>query len=316
LAHALVRASANGNVLEVQPGDLIDGRYEVLRMIGTGGMGSVFEVKRLSDGSSFAMKMLSRTCEPIAVARLAREAQSALKVDSPHVVSIRDVGMSRGQLFLVMDLVAGPTLAMDRQRQGDRPWGVGVLRQIAQGIEDIHRAGVVHRDIKPSNIIMSYGDDAALPRVKIADFGIASVKPSSTESTEREVGGQSSLTRTGHILGTPAYMAPEVHDGGRDVGPPSDMFSFGILAREVLYGKKGSSVPLGLLVAVSATHTIVPFDRSHSDIDEETAEVIDQCLAFNPLDRPSAARVRMVLARYEERLRNGSVLVFRKTGGT
>lgn len=172
---AAEEAVADANV-EIAPGQVIEERYEIVRLIGTGGMGSVYEVKRLVDGKRFALKALLGVSDPFARARFAREAQIAAQVSHPNVVSIVDVDQAKaGYLFLVMELLEGTTLHEVRRRNKDIPWSLFVLAQVAEGLHAIHEKGIVHRDMKPGNVLLSRGADGRRPLVKITDFGISSL---------------------------------------------------------------------------------------------------------------------------------------------
>jgi serine/threonine protein kinase len=158
------------------PGDVVENRYRVVRLLGEGGMGSVHEVERLVDGNHFAMKLLSVVNDPVARARFAREAQIAANVKHTNVVSLVDFDVAReGFLFLVMELVEGATLREVRKRALDVPWTLFVLAQVADGLDAIHAQGIVHRDLKPANVLISRGTDGRRPLVKITDFGVSSL---------------------------------------------------------------------------------------------------------------------------------------------
>jgi serine/threonine-protein kinase len=293
LASALVKASRSGLGKQLETGDIVDGRYRVGRHLGTGGMGTVFEVQRVSDEKRFAMKVITGKHSSVAVARLAREAENALRVECPSVVGLRDVGTTEDNvLFLVMDLVEGPCLAEEKARFGDTNWCVEVLRQIAEGLAAIHKAGVVHRDIKPRNVLLSYADDPLWPKARIADFGLAAALASDgDESGTADSRGQG-LTRTGHVVGTPLYMAPEAHGPSQMVGAPSDIFSLGVLAREILKLETSCfAVPLGMMLAVQHTNEVTPIRKARPELDPVLAEVLDACLALDPSQRPSADQV-------------------------
>jgi serine/threonine-protein kinase len=160
----------------LDPGDLVQERYRVARMIGTGGMGAVYDVERLADKKHFALKVLSVMSDGAARARFAREAQAAATVSHPNVVSIVDFDVAKeGYLFLVMELVEGNTLLEVRRRHRDVPWTLYVLAQVAAGLDAVHAKGIVHRDLKPGNVLLSRGADGRRPLVKITDFGISSM---------------------------------------------------------------------------------------------------------------------------------------------
>ena len=170
---ALALASGDsGEAPRLVAGDLVQNRYRVIRQLGAGGMGTVYEVERVSDGRRLALK-LARELDGGTLARLAREAQMASTVAHANVVGILDVDVaSSGFLFLVMELVEGQSLHELRQRFGDPAWALPVLQQIAEGLAALHAVGVVHRDLKPGNVLLTRRPDGGLG-VKISDFGIA-----------------------------------------------------------------------------------------------------------------------------------------------
>jgi hypothetical protein len=149
-------------------------------------------------------------------------------------VPVLDLGVTQsGMLYLVMELVAGSSLAAARARYGDQRWVLLVLFQIAEALVAMHARGIIHRDLKPSNILLD-GD-----RVKVADFGLAGLTDSAlvgeadTIDPDSPLANSPDLTRTGAILGTPLYMAPELAGGARAAGPTADVFSLGVVAYEL-----------------------------------------------------------------------------------
>ena len=196
-------------------------------------MGEVHEVERLTDGRRLALKTITGNAKRESLARFAREAQVAAELDHPNVVATLDIGVTRsGTLFLVMELVTGASLAAARTRYGDVPWAIPVLQQIATALAAMHAQGIVHRDLKPSNVLVDGNT------VKVADFGLAGLVNQSdvaaTLSPAEAAAVSPALTRTGAIMGTPIYMAPELAGGARAAGPSADIFSFGVVAYELL----------------------------------------------------------------------------------
>lgn len=299
LAAALVEASKIRNEHVVQVGDLVDGRYRVVHVLGHGAMGCVYSVVRIADEQAFAMKVILGSHNPVVMARFAREAESALKVESSSVVAVRDVGTtSEGLFFLVMDLMIGPCLADESSRFGEIPWALRILDQIAEGLEAIHDSGVVHRDIKPRNVLLSYEQDALHPQARIVDFGVSALRWDETTQRDGDQPNKPNLTRTGSVVGTPLYMAPEMHFGAKDSGTKSDIFSFGLLAREILVSEPESHfVPLGLLMAAQDGVAPPALRSLQPALAEDVAALFDRCLAFRPEDRPSAMELREVLGR-------------------
>jgi len=199
------------------------GRYEVERSLGTGTMGLVLKAIDRQLDRPVAIKLLlgSGADDSERRARFLREGQAAARVRHPNVVSIYELGFHGDEPFVAMELVEGPTLReWVKARQPGRAAVLALLGEIAAGLDAIHAAGVVHRDVKPENILV---DAAGHPRV--ADFGLA------RGSSARD------LTRTGQLLGTPAYMAPEQLEAG-EATPASDQFAFCALALEALVGRR------------------------------------------------------------------------------
>ena len=269
----------------IVPGAIVEDRYRVFDRIGAGGMGAVYRVERLTDGRRLALKVLTGVADRMALARFAREAQVAAEIDHPNVVSVLDVDVSRsGMLFLVMELVAGGSLADRRERYGDVTWVLPLLRQVTAALAAMHARGIVHRDLKPSNILM----DGVTP--KVADFGLASLAERAISVDAATVDKNAApaeslqLTRTGAVMGTPLYMAPELSRGGRDAQPSSDIFSLGVVAYELL-SKELPRPPLR------------PLARTRGDLPAELCALVDSCLLEAPDARPSAATIVSALDR-------------------
>jgi hypothetical protein len=300
LAEALQRLDG-GTTSELAPGSDIDGRYQVVRRIGAGGMGSVYEVVRTSDKRHLALKVMHGNANPGLVARFAREAQVLARLSHKNLVAILDVDIAKsGAIYLVMELVEGPTLEDERKRWGDLTWARPILRQIAAGLAAVHEQGVVHRDLKPSNVLVT-----ADGVVKIADFGVSTlgVALEATVASGPEARAQiavtptlaatpSGLTRTGAIVGTPMYMPPEFLRGSRDATPPADVFSFGVLAYELACGRHPfGEPPAAALVAGKPT----PRFGEHCALPPDVAALLDRCLATEAGARPAALEIAEVV---------------------
>lgn len=172
----------HGQIRPLEAGEVIETRYKVVRKVGEGAMGAVYEVERVSDGKHFALKMLTDVSGGLNVARFAREAQIISQLNHPNVVSIVDVDVaSSGFFYMIMEFVNGLSLRQQRKRYRDIQWALPVLTQVADGLRAIHAKGVVHRDLKPGNILVTDVADGSAPIVKIADFGISSLESAAEE---------------------------------------------------------------------------------------------------------------------------------------
>ncbi len=275
-------------------GEVFHTRYRVVRALGEGGMGAVFEVERLTDAQHFAVKVLTGRIAGTAAARFAREAEIGARLQHPNLISIVDVGVREsGAPFLVMALVRGGSLEGRRARFGEVAWALPILKQIALGLSVLHEAGVVHRDLKPSNVLLDDSDPESVV-AKISDFGISRfgrLDEAGTVDPEALTVGVSTpdLTGTGAILGTPAYMAPEAARGGRSVDAAADVFAFGILAYEVLTGRAPFSThPVLLARAGRPLPAPAPIDDARA---APLRATVLACLAEDPRSRPSAPTI-------------------------
>ena len=214
----------------LQPGALLDGRYRILSMLGTGGMGSVYRAEHEAIGRVVAVKVLHpEHCASHAEReRFRREARVAVRLRSPHVVETLDFGEDpEGRLFLVMELLEGEpvrsVLAREGQLAPERV--VRLLRQLLAGLEAAHAAGIVHRDLKPENLWLD--GSGASERLRLLDFGIAKWTGPASGTAQ---------TQAGLVVGTPEYLAPEQAVGG-EVDHRADIYSTGVLAFVLLTGR-------------------------------------------------------------------------------
>jgi hypothetical protein len=297
LAQALARL---GTGAALPDGELVGGRYRVVRPLGSGSMGDVYEVARVADGRRFALKLLHGDADRDVRVRFAREAQILSQLDHPNLVAIVDIDVTeRDELYLVMDLVEGTTLERARGRGRDLDWIVSALRQVAAGLAAIHRAGVIHRDLKPGNILVAARRGGSL--VKIADFGVSSLNGKRELCDTQPIhladeGTTAHATRRGVVVGTPSYMAPELADCV-DATFAVDIFSFGVLAYELCAGQRPFAEPaftrrlLGAAIdAPAPLHTVAP------QLPAALAALLDSCLDPQPRRRPTAATLAAALA--------------------
>jgi serine/threonine-protein kinase len=209
-------------------GSVVDNRYDVLSVLGEGGMGIVYEIRHRALGKRFALKALRKdlASDSEIAARFMQEALTAASVSHPGLVEITDFGtLSTAQPFFVMELLEGQSLATMIRRGGPIPAAraVGIVRQIAQALSAAHERSVIHRDLKPDNIHIS-PTDAGSDRVTIVDFGLAKVV------------GASRLTRAGMVFGTPHYMSPE-QAMGEATDHRADIYALGVVMYEMFTGR-------------------------------------------------------------------------------
>lgn len=213
------------------PGTLLAGRFEIVGLLGRGGMGEVYAARDLELNSEVAVKRVRAAIasDARALTRFKREVLMARRISHPHVCRIHDLSSAGGDYFLTMELLRGPTLTQWLQQNGPLQPDAArrVLEEVAAGLDAAHAAGIVHRDLKPGNVILDDADGTAGPRAVITDFGLARA---ALEAQEAEIASGSRL------LGTLAYMSPE-QLSGLPVTPASDLYSFGLIAYEVLTGR-------------------------------------------------------------------------------
>ncbi|HEY0133669.1 MAG TPA: serine/threonine-protein kinase, partial [Nannocystis sp.] len=223
-------------------GKVLQGRYEIVRRLGAGGMGVVFLARHIHLDKHFALKIISPRFldEPEIAERFLLEARAASKIDHPNVVSITDFGVpEEGPAFFAMEHLEGEDLAKMLAREGHLPWprALPIVAQIARALAAAHARGVVHRDIKPQNCFRITRDDNP-DFIKVLDFGLAKVL-SGTGNSAWTVGG------------SPGYIAPEIYRGGK-VDHRVDIFALGVLLHTLLVGRLPAQDPDPGVAAVPA----------------------------------------------------------------
>jgi serine/threonine-protein kinase len=247
------------------------GDYELIEEVGRGGMGVVYRARQLSLGRVVAVKMLlrGRWASINDQARFRTEAESAARLDHPNIVPVYEVGEHGGHSFFSMKFVAGQTLS-DRLKSGPMPprEAATLLTSVCRAIDFAHRRGVLHRDLKPSNIVI---DDRGQPHVM--DFGLA-----------KQVADTVSLTRTGAVLGTPAYMAPEQAAGNRGaVGVTSDVYSLGTILYHMITGHPPFEANSPMEIVLKVLEQDPPLPRTvHPKVDRDLEMITLRCLQKPP----------------------------------
>ncbi len=255
---------------------MLGGRYRLGRVIGRGGMGEVFLAEDTVLGREVAVKHILAGEEDSVVAtqRLLREARSAARIHHPHVVTVHDLVIEGTEAYIVMEYVPAENLAQVIRRGALAPERAARIgSQVASALAAAHALGIVHRDVKPSNILLSPGDNA-----KLTDFGVA------------RVAGDTGLTKTGHLIGSVAYLPPEVARGS-EAGPASDVYSLGATLFASVEGHAPfashdeSSTSVSMLVRL-VTEAAPPAAHGGS-----IAGLIARMLAVEPGARPTALEV-------------------------
>ena len=280
------------------PGDelkdrVLGGRYRVARLLGRGGMGAVWVARDEQTGTDVAVKLIKASLldDPAALQRFRREMRVMAGLSHDNIVRGVDAGEDEGVLWLAMELIAGQTLRERLDARGRLPWAesLGVVRQIARGLGAAHQAGVVHRDLKPENIMIVPGDDGAV-HVKLLDFGVA--KASHAE------GGQSSMTGTGFIVGTPGYVAPEVVLEGKTNDPRTDFYALGVVWYEMLTGQKPFAAKTAFALAMRHAHErpptfneVAPFATVPAPVES----IVMRLMGKSPEERPPDAATLLML---------------------
>ncbi|UQA56005.1 serine/threonine-protein kinase [Polyangium aurulentum] len=258
----------------MQPGDLVGEDFELHRLAGSGGMGHVYEATDRRTDRTVAVKILKGD-DGADAARFAREAQILTGLDHPHVVRFVTYGITgTGAHYLVMEWLDGEDLARRLSRAPlTVEQSVALAIRIAEALAFAHARGVVHRDLKPANIFLPGG---RIEDAKVLDFGLAHLGGAGTR-----------MTRSGAVLGTPGYMAPEQARGNERVGPESDVFSLGCVLYECLTGEKafGGTHMVAVLTKILFDQTPRARDRC-PQLPEDLDALLERMLSKNPAERP------------------------------
>src|SRR5215471_14650499 len=256
------------------------GRYQIVRLLGEGGMGAVYEAVHPILKKRFAIKTLLPSIAemPEARARFLREGEATSRINHPNVVDVSDVGTEAGVPYLVMEYLEGETLAehLDKRVRLDIGEAVDLMLPVISAVAAGHEQGVVHRDLKPANIFLARGPwGERVP--KVLDFGVSKLVGE---------GDSANLTGTMAFLGTAAYMSPEQARGARRVDAQSDQYALGLIFYEMLTGVRAhhGEHPLEVLHNVTSG-VIVPARELRPDLPQPLVDVLTRMLALAPGDR-------------------------------
>src|SRR5881296_4231529 len=249
-------------------------RYSIERELGHGGMATVYLAEDLNHRRLVALKVLSPDlAASLGTDRFLREIDIAARLTHPHILPLHDSGEADGLLYYVMPYVAGESLRdrLNREKQLPIEDAVTIAGEVANALSYAHSRDVVHRDVKPENILLSDGEAI------VADFGIAGAI---------DAAGGGKFTRTGIVLGTPAYMSPEQGAGDRALDGRSDVYSLGCLLYEMLAGEPPFTGPtVQAIIAKRFTDPVPSVRRLRETVPVPMDQAIAKALARAPADR-------------------------------
>lgn len=276
-------------------GQTIEGKYALKAVLGRGGMGTVYEALHRLTNRRVAVKVLlpEHAEKPESIARFHQEARVVSSIGHSNICEILDFGrLADGRPFLVMELLEGETLGTLLERKGRLPVGeaVAVVVQALEALDAAHAKGIIHRDMKPDNVFLTARGGGA-PVVKVLDFGI-----SKAFGEDRDV----ELTRTGMVMGTPYYMAPEQARGDRSLDPRVDVWASGVILYEAISGRRpflAKNYNALLVEILTAAHR--PLSSLVPGVPGGLEAVIDRALSKRREDRqPTVAALASALAAY------------------
>ena len=293
----------NHGVFELSAGQIVADKYRIDGIMGTGGMGVVVAATHVELDQRVAIKFL-REVSPEALARFQREARLLVRLKSPHVARVFDVGsLDDDTPYIVMEHLEGSDLASVASTRGKLPVEetVDYVVQAMEAVAEAHALGMVHRDLKPANLFLAKGPGGT-NTVKVLDFGVSKILDDrSNGANDAPRGGD--LTNEGVALGSPGYMSPEQMTSARDVDERSDIFSFGALLYRLVGGQnpyKGTSVVS--ILASMATEKLKPLRSLAGDAPEGFVAIVERCLEHDKAARfPTVAHLAHALTPFATR---------------
>lgn len=265
----------------VKVGDVLGGKYRVERVLGAGGMGMVVAARHIELGQRVALKLMLKEAmaDPANAERFAREARSAVRLQSLHTARVLDVGkLNNGEPYIVMEYLDGQDLDEVVRRNGPMPphAAVDYILQACEAFAEAHGLGMIHRDIKPKNLFLAKTVDGRR-LVKVLDFGLA-----------KTIGalGDVSLTATSSVFGSPQYMSPEQMRSAKDVDARSDIWSIGVCLYELLTARVPfDAAGLAEICAMVLKDPVEPPSKWAYGLPPDLDAVVVKCLAKDPADR-------------------------------
>ncbi|MBK7151532.1 MAG: protein kinase [Sandaracinaceae bacterium] len=266
-------------------GQTLGGSYRVLRRIGAGGMGQVYEAEHTLLGRHFALKVLdtSQKTRRDAVSRFFAEARAASQIEHPHIVDVVNFVTDGPYMVLVMELLRGESLA-ERLTRGPLPIleASAILGQVCEAVAATHAAGILHRDLKPGNVFLTQVRGAT--HAKVLDYGIAKLKHAGAESGGE--GQAAGVTTTGQLLGTPRYLSPEQARGSLHIDERADVYAAGVMLFEMLAGRPPFEGHNAFqLIWKHGNEPAPPLSAHAPGIPAELSDVVARALAKEPEER-------------------------------
>jgi eukaryotic-like serine/threonine-protein kinase len=279
--------------LALVEGETLNGRYRIVRLMGGGGMGAVYEATEIGTDLRVAVKVINSgdlAKDKALIGRFQRETQATTSIDADNIVRVLSTGTiaDTGQPFMVMEYLTGEDLSHVFKRvKGQLPpeLALRIAAQACLGLEKAHSAHIIHRDIKPANLFLAQQPDGNI-LVKLLDFGIAKIKMDQVNITDSR-----SLTRTGSMVGSPLYMSPEQARGSKLIDHRADIWSLGVVLYQSLTGKTPNQDidALGELIIAICSEPPTPVQQLAPWVPPEVAAIVHRALLFDPGDRFQSA---------------------------